>query len=336
MAISERGGFSNDPQRDPLPLASPAGPEMRASWRRPLSRLAVLAGVLMICFMEPLYELAGFSWNSEFFSYIPLIPLITGYLIWVRRDKLRADIRPAWGAAATTTTAGVAVLAAYGWAAYSGWTPVDEDYLSIMMTSLLLLLLGVGFACLGARTMAAVAFPVSMLIFMVPYPERLLDVIEAFFQQTSAAAASGMLLLAGTGVSKQGLSLFLPDALPYAGHPTKGWALVVAPECSGIHSSQVLLITSLLAGNLFLRSPWRRIAIAVFVIPLAILRNGFRIFTLGELCVHVSGKMIDSPIHHKGGPIFFALSLIPFFIFLVWLRKSESKTWYAVKDPGKT
>lgn len=336
MTKSDPGNISGDPQNAPLPSALATGAENRSPWRRPLTRLAVLAGVLMICFMEPLYELAGFSWNSEFFSYIPLMPLITGYLIWIRRDKLRTDVRPAWGAAAATTTAGVAVLAAYGWAAYSGWTPGDEDYLSIMMTSLLLLLLGVGFACLGTRTMAAVAFPVSMLIFMVPYPERLLDVIEAFFQQTSAAAASAMFHLAGTAVSKQGLSLFLPDALPYAGHPAKGWALLVAPECSGIHSSQVLLITSLLAGNLFLRSPWRRTVLALFVIPLAILRNGFRIFTLGELCVHVSGKMIDSPIHHKGGPIFFALSLIPFFIFLVWLRKSESKTWHAVKDPAKT
>jgi hypothetical protein len=33
--------------------------------------------------------------------------------------------------------------------------------------------------------------------------------------------------------------------------------------------------------------------------------------------------MIDSPIHHRGGPIFFVLSLIPFFGLLVLLRKWE-------------
>jgi hypothetical protein len=33
--------------------------------------------------------------------------------------------------------------------------------------------------------------------------------------------------------------------------------------------------------------------------------------------------MIDSPIHHQGGPLFFALSLIPFFLLLLFLRKSE-------------
>jgi hypothetical protein len=34
--------------------------------------------------------------------------------------------------------------------------------------------------------------------------------------------------------------------------------------------------------------------------------------------------MINSPIHRRGGPIFFALSLIPFFLLLVFLRKRES------------
>jgi hypothetical protein len=34
--------------------------------------------------------------------------------------------------------------------------------------------------------------------------------------------------------------------------------------------------------------------------------------------------MINSPIHRRGGPIFFALSLIPFFFLLVFLRKRDS------------
>ena len=113
------------------------------------------------------------------------------------------------------------------------------------------------------------------------------------------------------------------------------FGLLVGPECSGIHSSQVLLITSLLAGNLFLLSPWRRAFLALFIIPLAILRNGFRIFVIGELCVHVSPDMINSWIHRRGGPVFFALSLIPFFIVLAWLRKTELKRRDIVKTGEK-
>ncbi len=53
---------------------------------------------------------------------------------------------------------------------------------------------------------------------------------------------------------------------------------------------------------------------------LGIVRNAFRIFVLSELCVHVNPNFIDSPLHHRGGPIFFALSLVPFFL-LVWIVK---------------
>jgi exosortase/archaeosortase family protein len=74
--------------------------------------------------------------------------------------------------------------------------------------------------------------------------------------------------------------------------------------------------------------------LALFVIPLAILRNGFRIFVIGELCVHVSHDMINSWIHRKGGPVFFVLSLIPFFLLLAWLRKSEFKSQKGVKTGG--
>lgn len=65
----------------------------------------------------------------------------------------------------------------------------------------------------------------------------------------------------------------------------------VAPQCSGIRSSLVLFITSLIGGYLFLRSPWRRFALAAFVLPLALLRNGFRVFVLGQLCVQVGPHM---------------------------------------------
>jgi hypothetical protein len=62
-----------------------------------------------------------------------------------------------------------------------------------------------------------------------------------------------------------------------------------------------------------------------FVIPLGILRNGFRVFVIGMLCVHVGPRMIDSVIHHRGGPLFFALSLVPLFLLLWWLRRGERR-----------
>src|SRR5437667_11343656 len=100
----------------------------------------------------------------------------------------------------------------------------------------------------------------------------------------------------------------------------------VAQECSGIRSSWVLFMTSILAANLFLNTRWRRFALVAFVIPLGILRNGFRILVIGLLCVNVGPQMIHSLIHRRGGPLFFMLSLIPFFLVLWLLRKGDVHT----------
>jgi len=61
------------------------------------------------------------------------------------------------------------------------------------------------------------------------------------------------------------------------------------------------------------------------VIPLAIARNGFRILVIGLLCVHIGPHMSDSFIHHRGGPIFFALSLIPLALLLFSLRRHDKR-----------
>jgi hypothetical protein len=35
--------------------------------------------------------------------------------------------------------------------------------------------------------------------------------------------------------------------------------------------------------------------------------------------------MIDGIIHRRGGPLFFALSLVPLFLLLWWLRGGEGR-----------
>jgi exosortase C (VPDSG-CTERM-specific) len=143
-------------------------------------------------------------------------------------------------------------------------------------------------------------------------------------QHGSAAAAQLFFTLAGTPFLRNGLTFQLP-----------GITIQVAPECSGIQSSMVLLITGLVASYLFLRKPRNQILLILLMIPLGLLRNGFRVFTIGELCVHIGPQMIDSPIHHRGGPVFFALSLIPLFILLIALQKSERSRGIINPKPGE-
>jgi exosortase/archaeosortase family protein len=102
-------------------------------------------------------------------------------------------------------------------------------------------------------------------------------------------------------------------------------SLEVTPECSGFHAAIALILTSLFAGHLFLRSGWNRLWFALAVVPLGIARNGFRIFVLSEMCVRQGPQALESPIHSQGGKLFFALSLIPLFLILVILHKAEKR-----------
>jgi exosortase C (VPDSG-CTERM-specific) len=270
--------------------------------------------LLIICFGRPLYDLALYSLSNELYSYIPLIPLVSLYIIWSRRRNLFLDSEPDRRYAVLPGVLGLSLLAVYAWARQTGWKLTIDDFLFLMTLSFLSLLWSVTFALVGKENLRTIAFPAGFLIFVVPFPGYLRDWTESFLQHNSAAAAWLLFRVSGTPVFRQGLVFELP-----------GTALRVAPECSGIHSTLVLFITSLLAGFLLLRTPWKRALLSICVIPLAILRNGLRIFIIGQLCVRIGPEMIHSYIHRHGGPIFFVLSLIPFFLLLVLLRKSEFK-----------
>lgn len=303
---------NSDPRTKPEAL-SPETPslepgesvrQLRSFW------LATLG--LVLCFGMPLWNLVWFAADSELYSYILLIPFISGYLVWQNRRSLPPGSPPARKAAVGFLLAGTVVMVVYWLFLRSRWKLAEDDYLAVMMVSFLLFFFGAGCLFLGRARLRAVLFPLGFLIFMVPLPAAVVGGIESFLQSGSAAVAQGFFRLAGTPFLQDGLVFQLP-----------GITIQIARECSGIHSSLALFITSLLASYLLLRTPWKRAVFILAVIPLGILRNGFRVFTIGELCVHIGPHMVDSPIHHKGGPIFFVLSLLPLGLLLVLLYKSE-------------
>jgi exosortase C (VPDSG-CTERM-specific) len=273
-------------------------------------RFALAAAVLAVAFALPLLRLVRFAAGDELHSYVMLMPFVCAYLAWQEKNKLPAFAAPAKGIAAGFFLAGILALA--GKFVFRFGSLADE--LSLTTFSFVLLLTGIGFLVFGAAGMRVLAFPFSLFIFFVPMPDFLRDALETGLQHGSAMVAGWFFSVSDVPVLHDGLAFRLPTI-----------SLEVAQECSGIHSTMVLFITSLVAGHFFLRSPWRRAALCLFVIPLALLRNGFRVFVLGELCTHIGPQMIDSPIHHRGGPLFFALSLLPFFLLLYLLRRAETK-----------
>jgi exosortase C (VPDSG-CTERM-specific) len=293
------------------PANTPSAPPSDLRW----PKRALLAWVLLLlgCFAVPLRDLVRFALHNELYSHILLIPSVSAWLIWTRRKELpRIPSKPSPLLALVAFLAGLLLLAGYWVYARQEPAPRAADYLFCTILSFLSLALAGALFLAGMKAVQSVAFPAALLLFVVPFPYAALQAIESFLQHGSSDVASLLFALSGMPVLRTSTVFQMP-----------GITLEVAPECSGIHSTLALFITSLVAGYVLLRNPWRRSALALAVIPLALLRNGFRIFVIGQLCVRISPDMINSPIHRKGGPLFFALSLVPLFGMLLWFRRSE-------------
>jgi exosortase C (VPDSG-CTERM-specific) len=284
----------------------------RTVWQQPRLRIASWGVWIMgttVIWLGSLRSLFVHAAQSELHSYIPLVPLVSGYLLYLQRKNLPADYRSSIGQTLILCVIGAAALSAE---IKMRASLSENDTLTLQTIAYLSFVVAGGFVLLGNQWIKAAAFPIAFLGFMIPLPDAFVHRIETVSVLGSAEVSALFFRLAGTPLLRDGNVFVLP-----------GIVLEIAQECSGIHSSWVLFITSLVASRMFLGSPWRQFILVTFVFPLAIIRNSFRILIIGLLCIHISPEMIHSYIHRQGGPIFFALSLIPLFGLLLWLRLRE-------------
>lgn len=288
----------------------------------PIGRLLAFGGGLLVVvavLWGRLAEIVGHSMNAEIHSHVVLVPAVMVWLLWTERDHLKAKFTNSWWLGGCLFVAGVvAIVLSLRTSDY--WS--DNDLISLSAAGFLLLMVALLAFTFGCHWMRAAIFPIAFLVFAIPLPDGMVQAMEHGLVLGSAEATDLLFQISGTPVFRVDESFHLP-----------GFSLQVAQECSGIRSSWVLLITSILASHLFLRTRWKQILFVLFVIPLGIVRNGLRILTIGLLCVHEGPHMIDSWVHTRGGPVFFALSLIPLFLVLWWLLRTERKNLESEDEP---
>ena len=271
--------------------------------------------VLLVVFARPLLMLTSYVAGSQLHSYILLVPFVSAYLLYIRRNQLPKNYTTDLPLTIVSLAAGLGLLAFTYSLDFAGRAPANNDRIVLLTLSFLCCLAAGGFFFFGRPWMRAAAFPLAYLIFMVPMPDAMADALEMASKSATTEVTELLFHLSGIPFLRSGAIFQLPNI-----------TIEVAQECSGIRSSWVLFMTSILAGNLFLKTPWRRFALIAFVIPLGIVRNAFRILVIGLLCVNVGPQMIHSLIHRRGGPVFFALSLIPLLLALWCLRKGDVRS----------
>jgi exosortase C (VPDSG-CTERM-specific) len=283
-------------------------------WR---SKAAFACAILLLIGYLPIF----YNWfqsaiSSDLHSHVILIPVVSIYLLQTTVNQNTWDSRPSFVAGGFT----IAITAlSGGWVIFDSLTWSGIDKLAFQLLTFLGFLWGICLFFLGARWVYSASFPLGFLLLMIPVPDAIIGYLEQLLMLSSAWTAELIFDFAGVPVHKNGQILELPQI-----------SLEVAQECSGIRSSWVLLITSILAAYLFLPDIPKRAMLVFFVLPLAILRNALRIFVIGWLCVNEGPEMVDSWIHKKGGPLFFVASLVPLLILASILRASP-----VVKTPRK-
>lgn len=298
---------------EPRPSPQAEHPKERGPFRnRRVALFWLLIIVLGAVFAKPLRQLLHLALTTELHSHILLVPIASLYLVYLSRDRLPRESRPWMSGLVILIMAGACIL---GVAWFLPQTGAGDAQLSLIMLAFVCLVAATGCGALGREWMRPLGFPFAFLVFLVPLPNAVANWLEGISQVASAEVADLFFGFSNVPVLRTGLFFQLP-----------GITIRVAQECSGIRSSLVLFMTSLLASYLFLRGGWRRAILVGFVIPLGILRNGLRIAVIGWLCAAYGPEMIDSPIHRQGGPFFFVASLIPL-LGLVWiLRRGEDKS----------
>jgi exosortase len=256
-------------------------------------------------------ELGVLIINNDSFSQILLVPLVTAFLIFEKRRRVFSE--PALGPILMVGPAiaglGIAVVARL-----NPWQFQSDNRAILLVVGVLLVWISSFVLFFGTGAFRAAQFPLLFLTFCIPIPEPLHSAVVRFLQQGSAAVTAIFLKLAGVPYVRQEFVFQLPNV-----------AIRVAEECSGIRSSLALLITTVLASNLFLRTQWRRLVLCLVVVPLAIFKNGLRIATLSTLANYVDPGFLTGNLHRRGGIFFFMIALVPLALLLFWLQRSERR-----------
>ena len=290
----------------------------RWSWlvhleRRDICFVLLVVGTL-VWFQDPLRVVFAGSLENEsaqHYSHIILIPVLCVYLLYLQRAVIFESVE--W-----SLLLGSILMVTGGAVRLGVKEPISEtlgDFFPTIL-SFTMICWGAFLFCYGIQAFRAASFELGLMAFMIPLPSHALDAIVGFLQRSSADAVEFLFSSLGVPVVREGFVFTLSN-----------FTIFVAEECSGIRSFLALVITSLVAGYWFLTSWWARLSLVTVVVPLAIIKNAFRIVGLTLLANYVDPTYLtDSALHRTGGIPLFLLSLVVL-VGVVWfLRRWECRT----------
>jgi exosortase len=257
--------------------------------------------------------------EHDYDSQILLVVPISAFFLYRKRREVFANVRWDYIPALILFLPGVAL----------GIVPVliaqfrSADYLWIRMLALIIIWIAGFVFFYGFPAFRFARFPLFFLLLLLPIPNFLVERFISLLQQGSAFVAFWLFKALNVPVMREELVFHIPSL-----------DLEVAKECSGIRSSVILLVTTLLVAEFVLRSAWRKLVIMLCVIPIVILKNGLRIVTISLLTIYVNRGFLHGWLHQSGGIVFYMLGLLSFLPILNLLKRGEIEADQASSSPA--
>jgi exosortase len=248
--------------------------------------LTVLAFLSFGAFSKILFQ----NWiHNEEFSYGLLIPPIVAYLIWKRKDKLRAALITSWtpGFLIAGLGCGLQILAS------------RSGTLLLSGFALVFMLIGITGFLWGLNILKICIGPLALLIMMVPIPSYAVGQV-AWYLQSVASTVSGVVLeFLGVPVYQDGNLLRLPN-----------YVLEVKQACSGSRSILSLVALALVIGLSGEEKLWRRVVLVLAAPVLAIVANVIRIVGTGLIARQWGNLAANESLHASWGVAVFLLGVL--------------------------
>jgi exosortase len=249
--------------------------------------------LIVLCYFPVIRHLVHQWSNDDDMGHGFFVPLVSAYIVWLMREKLGSMEWKGsnWG------------LVLIGWAAFQLMIGVLGAELFLQRTALIETVVGAVLFLGGWQVLRELAFPLFLLVFMVPLPSIVYNQITFPLQIFASTVAEKLLGALGIPVLREGNVLELASQ-----------KLSVVEACSGIRSLLSLTFLSLVYGYFFDKKPWMKWVLFVATIPIAIIANATRI-TLTGVISEIDTEFASGFFHLVEGWVIFMVALAMLVLF---------------------
>ena len=253
----------------------------------PWNAIAWFGLLLVAAYFPVLRHLIRQCYNDPDMGHAFFVPIISGFIIWQRREELAAlKTKPDWRGLILVVWGGIQLFVA------TLGTELFTARIALIIT-----LVGMVWTLGGTVTLKKLAFPLFLLLFMIPIPQLLYNTLTFKLQLQASRLAEDALTLLSVPVTREGNVLELPNQ-----------KLSVVEACSGIRSLLSLSFLSLVYGYFFEKRNWVRVTLFFATIPLAIIANASRV-TITGLMTQVKAELAEGFFHEAQGWVIFMVGL---------------------------